>query len=432
MARLTTTEWIMLAEIFRGDEEKCHQLLLDFPEENLLSMDWNQLYEQRRITDGQLKRFRNFDGNIAENYLKECWRKDITIITPDSAEYPQGLTQFMHPPIVLYAAGNTDLLSETNTLTVVGTRGASEYGRRTAFLMSREVAAKGIVIISGCAVGIDTAAHKGALAAGGKTIAILGCGLDVNYPAENFRLRRDITAKGGLQISEYPPGVKPYPSFFPHRNRLLAGLARAVLVAEAPYKSGSLITAEYAVEQGKEVFCIPPYSIWDANCSGVTRYLRDGASPVFSPADILMHYFTLEPSLLRSEKFLQAALDYSDERPGKLSRKKTVDAQQAVKEIKDAVNAAFEETQKQPDRTERSAKPQHDSSRWVLPPQITDERFRKVFAQLDEHPKAVDELIAACGLSVPDLIEILSELEVVGLVENHSGGRYSVKFEPKL
>lgn len=415
MSQLTITEWIMLSEIFRGDEERCHQLLKSFPEQNILTLDWNQLAEEKRITPGQLNRFRKFDMSVAENYEKECWRKEISIITPDSKEYPTQLTQYLHPPIVLYAVGDTGLLSAENTLTVVGTRRASEYGRKTAFLMSREVAAKGIVIISGCAVGIDAASHHGALAAGGKTIAVLGCGMDVNYPAENYRLRKEITAKGGLQITEYPPGTKAFGSFFPHRNRLLAGLSRAVLVAEAPYRSGSLITAEYAVEQGKEVFCIPPYSIWDANCSGVTRYLRDGATPVFSPADILLHYFTLEPSLLSSEKFLQAALDYSDQKPGKLSHKaKAAEPASASSEV----------------QTEQ--KPQHDSSRWVLPPQFTDERFRTVFAQLSDKPKVLDELIAACGLPVPELMEILSELEVVGLVENHSGNRYSVKFEPKL
>lgn len=424
MAEYTTAEWIMLSEIFRGDEEKCHQLLHDFPEDYILSLDWNLLAEERRITQSQLKRFRTFDFKVAENYGRDCHRKEIKVITPDSKEYPHQLEAYMHPPIVLYAVGNTGLLAESNTLTVVGTRSANEYGQKTAYLLSREVAAKGIVIISGCAVGIDAAAHRGALDANGKTIAVLGCGMDVNYPAENYRLRKEITAKGGLQITEYPPGTRALGSFFPHRNRLLAGLSRAVLVAQAPYKSGSLITAEYAVEQGKELFCVPPYSIWNPDCSGVTRYLRDGATPVFSPADILLHYFTLEPSLLNSEKFLQAALDYSDAKPGKLTGKpKTAPA---------AVKAEQIEEHSQEDTAKAESEKQQDSAYRSLPPQFTDERFRTVFAQLSEKPRVLDELIGACKLSVPDLIEILSELEVVGLVENHSGGRYSVKFEPKM
>ncbi len=419
----TKAEWIMLSEVFRGDEEKCHQLLKQYPEQSILHLDWNQLAANHQITEVQLSRFLKFDFATAENYEKDCWRMQIGIITPDSEEYPTRLYHYMHPPIVLYAVGDLTLLDEVNTLTVVGTRGASEYGRKTAYLMSREVASKGVVIISGCAVGIDAAAHQGALAGKGKTIAVLGCGMDVNYPADNYRLRKEIIARGGLQITEYPPGTRAFGSFFPHRNRLLAGLARAVLVAEAPYRSGSLITAEYAVEQGKEVFCIPPYSIWDPKCSGVTRYLRDGATPVFSPADILLHFFTVDSSMLSSEKFLQAALEYSDHHPNRMPKPK----KPKPKTFDDA-KVLDSESQS----SDEAQKPQHNSTRWVLPPQITDQRFRDVFALLEERPKVLDELIGACGLPVHELLEILSELEIVGLVENHSGGRYSVKFEPKM
>lgn len=431
MARFTVAEWIMLSEIFRFDEERCHKLLAAYPDEDIFEQDWHRFVEERLITKAQQQRYLQYDLNIAERYENECCRKEIQIITPQSPQYPNRLMQYLHPPIVLYAVGDLSLLSENNTLTVVGTRKASEYGKQTAFIMSREVAAKGIVIISGCAVGIDGASHRGALAANGKTIAVLGCGLDVNYPADHFNLRREIVRKGGLQISEYPPGTQPHKTFFPHRNRLMAGLARAVLVAEAPYRSGSLITAEHAIEQGKEVFCIPPYSIWDAKCSGVTRYLRDGATPIFSPADILLHYFTLEPSLLSSEKLLQAALDYSDQDPGKAKRsaasKRKKEQPREIKEEPIAIDASMAE-----EKPKEEHKPQHDSSRWVLPPQIADERFREVFGKLDERPLELEQLTAACDLPVHEVIEVLSELEVLGFVESHSGSRYSVRFAPKV
>ena len=428
MARFTDAEWIMLSEIFRGEEERCHKLLKAYPEEDLFEQDWHRFVEEGIITKAQHKKYIGYDPEIAERYVNECNRKEIGIITPESEYYPQSLLQYLHPPVVLYAVGDLSLLSENNTLSVVGTRKASEYGRQTAFVMSREVASKGIVIISGCAVGIDGCAHRGALAAEGKTIAVLGCGMDVNYPAEHFQLRRDIVKKGGLLITEYPPGTKPQPGFFPHRNRLMAGLSRAVLVAEAPYRSGSLITAEHAIEQGKEVFCIPPYSIWDANCSGVTRYLRDGATPIFSPADILLHYFTLEPSLLSSEHLLQAALDYSDSKPGKPKAKRS--AKPKAEKEKGSLEASVEILAEQ--EPQEVQKPQHDSSRWVLPPQITDDRFREVFGKLTEHPIELEQISADCELPVYEVIEVLSELEVLGFVESHSGSRYSVKFAPKF
>ncbi len=424
MAKLTTAEWILLSEIFRGSEEQCHQLLKHDADFTFEKRSWDGYYAQGLIGKVQLGRFAEIKPALADWYESECRHKGIRILTPDSDEYPVCLYDYLNPPVVLYAVGNLSLLAEENALTVVGTRKASEYGRQTAFMMSREVAAKGITIISGCAVGIDAAAHAGALAAGGRTIAVLGCGMDVNYPRENYRLRKEIVAKGGLLITEYPPGTEPFASFFPHRNRLLAGLSRAVLVAEAPYRSGSLITAEYAVEQGKEVFCVPPYSIWDERCSGVARYLRDGATPVFSPADILLHYFTLEPSLLNSEKFLQAALGFSDSKPSAFPPKRRKETSKEKKRQEpDQEDPAEEEAQKE--------KPVHDGSRWVLPPQITDERFRQVFGVLDNEPLTIDEIIAQCAVSPSETLAILSELEVLGLVENHSGSRYSVRFEPK-
>ncbi len=400
MLQYTQTEWIMLSEIFRGEEETCFQIMRDFPEDAIFSLDWELLYKERRISIAQLKRYQNLDETLIEGYEKDCWRKEITILTPNSKEYPARLLQYYHPPLVLYAVGDLSLLQNDNALTVVGTRAASDYGMKTAYRLSAEVAAKGITIVSGCAVGIDTAAHRGALSVSGRTIAVLGCGLDVNYPAENYGLRKKIVQNGGLQISEYLPGTKPFSTFFPHRNRILSGLSRAVLLAEAPYKSGSLITAEHAIEQGKELYCVPPYSIWDPKCSGVSAYLRDGATPVFSAADLLIHYFTMEADLFDTDSFPAKAAAYpkpSAEPVIKEQTEKTVQPEPPCEQVKEPV-------------------PEQEA------PEFADARFGKVYEALRDTPLSTDALVMACAMPVHELFAVLCELELLGAAQNVKGG----------
>ncbi len=420
MLRYTKAEWIMLSEIFRGDEEKCFQIMRDFPEDPIFSIDPKLLYQEKRITAKQLDRLLNPDDTLIEAYEKDCWRKEISIITPNDPEYPTRLLQYYDPPIVLYAAGNTALLADENALTVVGTRSASEYGKKSAFLLSYAVAAKGVTIISGCAVGIDAQAHDGALSAGGKTIAVLGCGLDVNYPYENYHLRKKISQNGGLQISEYPPGTRPSSGFFPHRNRLMSALARAVLVVEAPHRSGSLITAEHAIEQGKELFCLPPQSIWESRFGGTAGYLRDGATPVFSAADILLHFFTMDPSLYGSDLLLRAVME---------EHKPVPDA--PLPKLKNEEEAVPQQRSK-PVPEERPQPQKEQEVKEKL--QLEDVRYAAVYAVLSETPRCVDELVLASGMPVYEVYEALCELELMGLVQNHSGNRYSKTaedFKPK-
>jgi DNA processing protein len=149
----------------------------------------------------------------------------------------------------------------------------------------------GVTIVSGFAAGIDSAAHRGALEAGGKTLAVLGCGIDIIYPKCNSDIRDAVPVSGAF-VSEFPPGTPPLGKNFPMRNRIISGLSLGVFVAEAPVSSGALITADIAIEQGRDVFCLPPYDVFDSNCQGVIKYLRDGAIPVFSHLDIVYEYYT--------------------------------------------------------------------------------------------------------------------------------------------
>ena len=189
------------------------------------------------------------------------------------------------PPPCLYAIGDTSLLRQ-RALAVVGSRKCSEYGKRIAMQIGKTAAQNQVVLVSGMAKGIDSFAHLGALRAGGKTIAVLGSGVDICYPRENAKLYAEIAAKG-LLLSQFPPGLQPRPQTFPQRNRIIAGLAEAVTVVEAGTNSGALITAEYAAALSREIFAVPG-NITSAYSLGCNKLLMDGASPIAVIDDIFL------------------------------------------------------------------------------------------------------------------------------------------------
>lgn len=205
------------------------------------------------------------------------------IAWPD-ANYPPSLVEIDDPPIGLYVRGQLTA-HDQRALAIVGARKASAYGRDVAGHFARRLAERGVTIISGLAHGVDAAAHRGALEAGGRTFAVLGSGIDVIYPYDHKALAEEIAAQGAL-ISEFPLGTRPDRFNFPRRNRLISGLALGVLVAEASDKSGALITATLAAEQGKDVFAVPGSIFSDAS-SGVNKLIQDGAKPVLNVSDIL-------------------------------------------------------------------------------------------------------------------------------------------------
>lgn len=208
----------------------------------------------------------------------------IRAVLRDDPVYPPRLRRHAGSPCVLYVIGDPRWL-DTPAVAVVGTRRATAYGRQATTSIVADLAAAGLTIVSGLAVGIDTAAHASALDAGGATVAVLGCGVDVVYPRANASLRARIAAHGAL-VSEFPPGRPPDPGNFPSRNRIVAGLALATVVVEAGEQSGALITAEQAVDQGGDVFAVPG-SIFGSQSVGTHRLLADGAAIARSAADVL-------------------------------------------------------------------------------------------------------------------------------------------------
>jgi DNA processing protein len=210
------------------------------------------------------------------------------------AGYPPLLRAIHDPPSAIYLRGaGTDETLSRPAVAVVGARSCSAYGRSVARSLGRELAAAGLVVVSGMARGIDGEAHRGALEAGGSTVAVLGCGVDRDYPAAHAELARRI-CEGGLVVSEYEPGIEPAPWRFPARNRIIAGVSEATVVVEARERSGALITADFALEEGRDVFAVPG-EITSALSSGTNALLRLGATPVTCAADVL-ELFELAPA----------------------------------------------------------------------------------------------------------------------------------------
>ena len=232
-----------------------------------------------------------------------CEQQGVALLSYRDAAYPQSLLQIADPPLALYVKG--ELPTAGYAVAVVGSRECTSYGIKAAKTFTKALALRGIPIISGGARGIDTQAHETCLSVGGKTVAVLGCGLDIAYPEENASLFERIVRNGGAVISEYAPGTKPLAKNFPARNRIIVGLAQGVLVAEAKQKSGAIITANIAADEGREVYCVPG-NIFESTSAGCHELIRTGAKLVDKAEDILED--KLQWELARKERITQPSI----------------------------------------------------------------------------------------------------------------------------
>jgi DNA processing protein len=222
----------------------------------------------------------------ARKAIAQAEAEAIGMLAWSDVAYPPALAAIVDPPPLLWVRGSLDALAAQPVVAIVGARAASAYGLAVSERLAGDLASRGVMIVSGLARGVDSAAHRGALAAGGVTVAVLGSGVDVLYPPEHAPLARAIVAQQGAVASEFVPGTPPNPAFFPQRNRIISGLARAVVVIEAGEKSGSLITARAALEQGRDVRAVPGNVLTGRN-RGAHGLLRDGAKIVETADDIL-------------------------------------------------------------------------------------------------------------------------------------------------
>lgn len=243
-----------------------------------------------RLAD-KLARFSRSESESPARLQEACQRVHARLCSFYDSAYPSILKEIFDPPMVLYYQGT--LQPETDRVAMVGSRKFTPYGEGIALEFGERLAAAGLTIASGAARGIDTSAHRGALKSG-RTVAVLGCGVDVIYPSENRRLLREIASSGGAVLSEYGPGIQPLPAFFPARNRIISGLSQGTLVVEAARRSGSLITAEMALAEGRDVFAVPG-SIYSGTSQGCNHLIQQGAKLVQTPADILEEYGLAAP-----------------------------------------------------------------------------------------------------------------------------------------
>lgn len=293
------------------------------------------------------------------------WR----VLCRPQQEYPGLLRKVYDPPAALWVRGR---LPTGPAVAIVGSRSATPYGLKVARRLAADLAASGVAIVSGLARGIDTAAHKGALDGGGLTVAVLGCGIDRVYPPENRSLAAEIAATGAL-ISELPPGFRPLRGHFPARNRLISGLAAVTVVVEAGERSGALITADLALEQGREVMAVPG-EITSPLSAGCNLLLADGAPPVLCAADII--------DALRKSWLLSADQRQSIRGPVALG---------------------------EPSGSCRQA---------------GGTRAERILASLSVKGSGLDEIVAATGLAVSEVLAELTALQLSGRVEGLPGGRF--------
>lgn len=398
--------WIWLATREKIRPNTAYELIKYFgsPEKIYLAREnefekivWLKKYELNSLAD------KNIQSSL--DIIDFCRKHKVKIITLNDSEYPERLRNIYDPPIVLYILGKMPDVDEEAVVAMVGTRKCSAYGELSAEKIAKEYAICGGVIVTGMALGIDTAAAKGALKARGKVIAVLGSGIDVLYPSENRGLFKEIYRHGAI-ISEFAPGTRPYKGNFPRRNRIISGLALGVLVVEAPEKSGALITAARAAEQGRDVFAIPG-DINKSTFAGSNALLRDGAILVTSGYEIAGEYLALYDNKLLIRDF-EEKKDFNAETKLNNNEEKALfleDYEESTKLAIDNIKSLeYIDLSKQMENL--------------------SEDERAVVSYMKNTAIHIDEIISKSGLPASKVLSVLTMLEIKGYVTQTAGKNF--------
>lgn len=348
----------------------------------------------------QVEHLKNTALTTAKDILTTCRLNSWQVITPEDEEYPRRLYEIDNPPAALYVSGTLPDMDSSVVIGIVGTRKASDYAVKAADVMSRGIAQLGAVVVSGGALGVDTAAHNAAVLSGGKTVAVLGCGLGTKYLMENKPLRDSIAANGAL-VTEFQPFTKASRYTFPIRNRIISGLSLGVLVVEAGIKSGSLITAHYAAEQGRDVYAVP-CSILEPEYAGTNKLIDEGAVVATKPLDLVYPY---------AERF---GLDLSGAKGVGTIMKETAHRTVNAKDTSGSIS--FENLSKSREkRVERQNAAASLSGNTLT-----------VYRALGEEYMHVDEIAAKTSLDPASVLTALTALEISELVQSAGGKRYKL------
>ena len=360
---------------------------------------FNEIFQLNVLTKRQIEKLKSFPIEKAEEILRVSKENGWKIVTPSSEYYPPNLLTLQDLPLVLFVDGDENTLTSELSVSVVGARKASDYGVSVARALSSAMASVGFTIVSGGALGIDSAAHRGALDENSKTICVLGCGLGTKYLMDNEDLRHQIKNSGAL-VTEFPPFTPAGRTTFPLRNRIISGLTLGTTVVEAGERSGSLITARLASEQGRDVFAVPG-DLVSSSFLGTNNLIRNGARAVFSPNDILEEYcYRFYDKLNIKERFPDDEI---------IRRTQSyLEQKQAEKTVVKA------ETPKSQTITKKPA------------PSYLTENALKVYEFIGEKPVHIDEITIGCNLSTDKVLSAITELEIYGLVTQMSGRRYKI------
>ncbi len=384
--------WIWLAECDKVTPRQKRELLETFGDpETLFYREDAAIKEAPSMTGEAYEALKKRDLKPAEAILARCSGKEISLCALGDPAYPELLRQIPDPPFVLYYRGKLPEWNDTPVVAVVGTRKASGYGLGIARKLGYQIAGCGGILVSGGAKGIDSEAMQGALTSGGTVVGVLGCGADILYPKSSAALYEKILEKGCL-ITEYPPGIPPYGWNFPRRNRIISGISNGVAVVEAPERSGALITAAEANEQGRDVFVVPG-NVDVPTFVGSNGLLRSGAIPILDGYDVMVEYQSMYPEKVHPHQ---------------------------VKELpKEApVTTKVAQIPKMPKSNPNP--PVKPGPKPLLSPAEA-----QIVGLLRENP-SVDDAIAASGLPAAKVLAMLTMLEIRGVVKQLPGKRVSV------
>jgi DNA processing protein len=416
--------WIWLTTV-NGLANRAQLLLLDHfgsPEAVFLA-DHEAVRQVPGLTEREAASLEYRDLRRANQVLEDCRQKQINVLTLQDAGYPQRLRTIENPPLVLYYKGHLLPFDGLPTIAVVGSRKASPYGLSVAKRMGYQIGISGGVVVSGAARGIDSLALEGALSAGAPVAAVLGNGVDIVYPYEARRLYEDILGNGCI-LSEYVPGTPPLGANFPRRNRIMSGLSLGVLVVEAGRKSGSLITAELALEQGRDVYAVPG-NVGLEVCAGSNQLLQEGAYLATCGWDVLQSYQALYPERLRrrggGERLTLSMQD----------RKYVVPPEDELEKPSAKPTKTAPKSEPEPPNSEKridnEPKRNYIDLQRIMESLTQDEKtLVELLQQGETH---VDDIIDQSGLPPARVLSSLTLLEVKGHVTQQPGKRFRLNLK---
>ena len=442
--------WVWLAQKNGAGSADAVKLLAHFPggAREIYEASYEQLSVCKGCSEQFIRRLGNHDLTRAEQTLEFCFMNGIRVVSCASENYPKRLQSLYNKPIVLYMRGIIKNINDLFCVAIVGTRNMSGYGKHMTFALARQLIAHGALVISGAAYGIDSAANNTAVFMEEPTVAVLGSGVNVPYPAKNKEML-DYIASHGMVVSEFEPNTPPYGKNFPIRNRIISGLADAVLVVEGDAKSGALITARYASDQGRRVYAVPG-NVGAPNSVGTNRLIRDGAKAVTCAEDIIEDFadrFELNKieRIVKGDKYLRYEYNHKPplmpENKPISTRAQDEQAPVQIPRIKRGVSQRQIPDIPKPDdyRGDNAGTPKNRKISQNKTPHITnkdseqdrakvmdlmDDTQRRVFdAMPDMGAVSVDKIVET-GLGAKDVLAALTMLELYCAVESLPGGLY--------